>query len=77
MYWPNNFGHINRALWMTPVLDEEPSVLEVCSSLDIGPTALSRSIDQVCQERQGSTPAGAKTITSDKLEIQELKALLR
>lgn len=59
------------------VLDEKPSVLEVCSSLDIGPTALSRSIDQVCQERQGSTPAGAKTITSDKLEIQELKALLR
>lgn len=59
------------------VLDEEPSVLEVRSSLDIGPTALSRSIDQVCQERQGSTPAGAKTITSDKLEIQELKALLR
>lgn len=59
------------------VLDDEPSVLEVCSSLDIVPTALSRSIHRVRQERQGSTSAGAKTITSDKRDIQELKALLK
>ncbi|WP_258306463.1 transposase, partial [Pseudomonas prosekii] len=59
------------------VLDERISVPEVCASLDIGPTALRRWVDQVRKERQGSTPVGAKAITADQREIQELKALLR
>lgn len=59
------------------VLDEGISVPEVCASLDIGPTALRRWVDQVRKERQGSTPLGAKAITADQREIQELKALLR
>ncbi|MFL1517824.1 transposase [Pseudomonas prosekii] len=59
------------------VLDEGISVPEVCASLDIGPTALRRWVDQVRKERQGSTPVGAKAITADQREIQELKALLR
>ena len=59
------------------VLDEGISVPEVCVSLDIGPTALRRWVDQVRKERQGSTPVGAKAITADQREIQELKALLR
>ncbi|WP_149086635.1 transposase, partial [Pseudomonas prosekii] len=58
------------------VLDEGISVPEVCASLDIGPTALRRWVDQVRKERQGSTPVGAKAITADQREIQELKALL-
>ena len=59
------------------VLDEGISVPEVCASLDIGPTALRRWVDQVRRERLGSTPVGAKAITADQREIQELKALLR
>jgi transposase len=59
------------------VLDEGQSVPEVCASLDIGPTALRRWVDQVRKERLGSTPVGAKAITADQREIQKLKALLR
>ncbi|GLK92262.1 transposase [Pseudomonas turukhanskensis] len=59
------------------VLDEGQSVPDVCTSLGIGPTALRRWIDQVRQERLGSTPSGAKAITAEQLEIQQLKALLR
>ena len=53
------------------------SVPEVCASLSVGPTALRRWVEQVRQERQGSTPVGAKAITADQREIQQLKALLR
>ncbi|WP_414158119.1 IS3 family transposase [Pseudomonas sp. BNK-45] len=59
------------------VLDEGLSVPEVCASLSVGPTALRRWVEQVRQERQGSTPVGAKAITADQREIQKLKALLR
>jgi transposase len=59
------------------VLDEGQSVPDVCASLDIGPTALRRWVDQVRKERLGSTPIGAKAITADQREIQQLKALLR
>ncbi len=59
------------------VLDEGQPVTEVCASLDIGPTALRRWVDQVQKERLGSTPVGAKAITADQREIQRLKALLR
>ncbi|WP_053147873.1 transposase [Pseudomonas sp. P97.38] len=59
------------------VLDEGQSVPEVYASLDIGPTALRRWVDQVRQERLGTTPQGAKAITAEQREIQQLKALLR
>ncbi|MFJ2714373.1 transposase [Pseudomonas sp. NPDC087346] len=59
------------------VLDEGQSVPEGCASLDIGPTALRRWVDQVRKERLGSTPVGAKVITADQREIQKLKASLR
>lgn len=59
------------------VLDEGQSIPEVCATLNIGPTALRRWVEQVRKERQGSTPVGAKAITADQREIQELKALLR
>ncbi|BBH46721.1 transposase [Pseudomonas sp. KU43P] len=59
------------------VLDEGLPVPEVCASLDIGPTALRRWVDQLRQERQGVTPVGAKAITADQQEIQRLKALLK
>ena len=39
--------------------------------------ALRRWVDQVRKERLGSTPVGAKAITADQREIQQLKALLR
>lgn len=59
------------------VLDEGQSVLEVCTNLNIGPTALRRWVHQVRQERQGTAPVGAKAITAEQLEIQQLKAMLR
>lgn len=59
------------------VLDEDQSIPEVCANLSIGRTALRRWVEQVRNERMGSTPVGAKAITSEQKEIQELKALLR
>ncbi|MNI38986.1 Transposase [compost metagenome] len=59
------------------VLDEGQAIPQVCASLDIGPTALRRWVDQVREERLGSTPVGAKAITAEQREIQQLKALLR
>lgn len=58
-------------------LDEGQSVPEVCASLEVSPTALRRWVDQVRQERLGSTPAGTKAITAEQREIQALKTLLR
>jgi transposase len=59
------------------VLDEGQSVPDVCASLSIGPTALRRWVEQVRQERLGSSPVAAKAITPEQREIQELKALLK
>ncbi|VCU64067.1 Transposase InsN for insertion sequence element IS911A [Pseudomonas synxantha] len=59
------------------VLDQNLSVPEICTSLDIGPTALRRWVEQVRKERTGSTMAGTKAITADQKKIQELQALLR
>ena len=55
------------------VLDEGQAIPQVCASLDIGPTALRRWVDQVREERLGSTPVGAKAITAEQREIQQLK----
>jgi transposase len=59
------------------VLDQNLSVPEICTSLDIGPTALRRWVEQVRKERTGSTMTGTKAITADQKKIQELQALLR
>lgn len=50
------------------VLDEGQAVPEVCASLNVGPTALRRWVDQVRQERSGSTPVGPRRsrLTSEK-----------
>ncbi|WP_371916675.1 transposase, partial [Pseudomonas sp. ATCC PTA-122608] len=39
------------------VLDQNLPVPEICASLDIGPTALRRWVEQVRKERAGSTMA--------------------
>ncbi|UOB22168.1 MULTISPECIES: transposase [Pseudomonas fluorescens group] len=59
------------------VLDQNMSVPEVCASLDIGPTALRRWVEQVRKERAGSTMTGTKAITAEQKKIHELQALLR
>lgn len=52
------------------VLDEGQSV---CASLDMGPTALRRWVDQVRIERLGSTPEGAKAITASAQDSRWLR----
>jgi transposase len=59
------------------VLDDNCSVPEVCASLDIGPTALRRWVDQVRKEREGQPVKGTKAITEDQRQIQELKAKIK
>jgi len=54
------------------VLDEGQPVTEVWASLDIGPTAVRRWIDQVQKERSGSTPVGPRRLplANENPEIQ-------
>jgi transposase len=59
------------------VLDDNCPVPDVCASLDIGPTALRRWVDQVRKEREGQPVKGTKAITADQREIQELKAKIK
>ncbi|KQZ81472.1 MULTISPECIES: IS3 family transposase [unclassified Pseudomonas] len=59
------------------VLDDNCPVPEVCASLDIGPTALRRWVDQVRKEREGRSVEGTKAITDDQRQIQELKAKIK
>lgn len=59
------------------VLDDNCPVPDVCASLDIGPTALRRWIDQVRKEREGQPVKGTKAITEDQRQIQELKARIK
>ncbi|SCZ05539.1 transposase, partial [Pseudomonas sp. NFACC37-1] len=59
------------------VLDDNCPVPEVCASLDIGPTALRRWVDQVRKEREGQPVKGTKAITDDQRQIQELKAKIK
>lgn len=59
------------------VLDDNCPVPEVCASLDIGPTALRRWVEQVRKEREGQPVKGTKAITEDQREIQELKAKIK
>ena len=59
------------------VIDDECSVPDVCASLDIGPTALRRWVDQVRNERLGQPVKGTKAITDEQREIQDLKAKIK
>ena len=59
------------------VLDDNCPVPDVCASLDIGPTALLRCVDQVRKEREGQPVKGTKAITEDQRQIQELKAKIK
>ncbi|MGH8390372.1 MAG: transposase [Pseudomonas sp.] len=59
------------------VLDDNCPVPDVCASLDIGPTALRRWVDQVRKEREGQSVKGTKAITDDQRQIQELKAKIK
>ena len=59
------------------VLDDNCSIPDVCASLDIGPTALRRWVDQVRKEREGQPVKGTKAITEDQRQIQELKAKIK
>ncbi|WP_415772263.1 transposase [Pseudomonas sp. LB3P38] len=59
------------------VLDDNCPVPDVCASLDIGPTALRRWVEQVRKEREGQPVKGTKAITEDQREIQELKAKIK
>ena len=59
------------------VLDGGQSVPEVCAALGLGPTARSRWVEQVREERAGKFPAGAKAIMPEQQRIEELEALVR
>ena len=59
------------------VLDDNCPVPDVCASLDIGPTALRRWVDQVRKEREGQPVKGTNAITDDQRQIQELKAKIK
>jgi transposase len=54
------------------VLDKGYSISEASRSLDVGETALRRWVNQLEQERGGSTPK-AKALTAEQQHIQELE----
>jgi len=54
------------------VLDQQRAVSEVCQALDIGDTTLRRWIDQLQEERGGTTPKG-KALTPEQQKIQALE----
>lgn len=58
------------------VLDKGYSIPEGCQAVGVGPTALRRWVNQLEDERGGTTPkAGA--ISSDQIRIQELEAKIK
>ncbi|TRN88968.1 transposase [Pseudomonas syringae] len=59
------------------VIDDECPVPDVCATLNIGPTALRRCVDQVRKERQAQSVKGTRAITEDQWEIQDLKARIK
>ncbi|WLI76986.1 transposase [Kosakonia sp. H02] len=54
------------------VLDDNCPVPDVCASLDIGPTALRRWVDQVRKEREGQ-PVKGKELKA-KIKRMEMEA---
>lgn len=60
----------------TLVLDQNYSVTEACAAMGVGPTAMRRWVEQLQQERAGSTPK-SKAMTAEQQRIQELEARIR
>ena len=58
------------------VLDQGYSITEASRSLDVGETALRRWVEQLQQERNGTTPT-SKALTPDQQRIQELEARVK
>ena len=58
------------------VLDQGYSIPEASRSLDVGETALRRWVEQLQQERDGTTPK-SKALTPDQQRIQELEARIK
>ena len=58
------------------VLDQGYSIPEASRSLDVGETALRRWVEQLQQERNGTTPT-SKALTPDQQSIQELEARVK
>jgi len=58
------------------VLDQGYSITEASRSLDVGETALRRWVEQLQQERDGTTPK-SKALTPDQQRIQELEARIK
>ncbi|MBP9955909.1 MAG: transposase [Pseudomonas sp.] len=67
-----DFKHEAAAL----VLDQNYSVTEACAAMGVGPTAMRRWVEQLQQERAGSTPK-SKAMTAEQQRIQELEARIR
>ena len=55
------------------VLDKNYTVMQACSALEIGPTALLRWIKQYKQEQQGIVPEGCIALSPEQRQIQELQ----
>lgn len=58
------------------VLDQGYSVSQACKSLGVGETALRRWVQQLSEERGGTTPS-SKAMTVEQQRIQELEARCR
>lgn len=59
------------------VLDANYSTAQACAAMGVGPTALRRWVEQLKQERGGSTPETAKAMTAEQQQIQALHAKIR
>lgn len=55
------------------VLDKGYSVTQACMALGVGPTALRRWIQLYKAEKEGLTPDGARALTPEQRQIQEMK----
>ena len=55
------------------VLDQGYSIVEAARSIDVGETALRRWVNQLQEERSGTTPT-TKALTAEQQRIQELEA---
>lgn len=59
------------------VLDKDYSFKEASESLGVSDGAIRSWAKQLEQERGGQTPVGAKALTSEQVEIQQLKKRIK
>ncbi|OLQ83948.1 transposase [Photobacterium proteolyticum] len=55
------------------VLDQNYTITEASRAVDVGDTALRRWVEQLKEERNGTTP-NSKALTPEQQKIQELEA---